>query len=99
MRIRIYLERVKEKMVEWHFQGESLLFEQARADDLMQFMDMLGTCHVHHMPKEEFWGIWNAAAVTQDQANISASIATANATFRLKYFNESNGKATTKKAR
>lgn len=85
MRMRLYLQRVAEKMAQWKMEGQRHTWLQARAADIQQYSNLISKSHVHGLDKQTFWGLWLAAVESQDTAKIEAFLATSNEPFRHKH--------------
>jgi len=89
MRMIIYMDRVREKMIKWKLTGESEVYYEAMAADIAQFHGMVSMrSHVHGFDKPTFWGLWNAAKNSKDAEKISLFLETAAESFHHKYFDE-----------
>mmetsp|Transcript_6637 Transcript_6637/g.9850 ORF Transcript_6637/g.9850 Transcript_6637/m.9850 type:complete len:1386 (+) Transcript_6637:93-4250(+) len=87
MRMRIYMERVGEKMTQWKNEGERMVFLKARVADIGQYAEMVSARqHVHGLTKEDFWGLWEAAVGDgHNSEKVRTFLETACNEFRLKY--------------
>ena len=85
MRMKIYFERVQEKLMQWKSDGEGIVYEQARVADIAQFHGMISR-HVHGMSKEDFWGLWKAAKNTKNAEKIAIFLSSANKDFCEKHY-------------
>lgn len=89
MRMDIYLGRVQNKMAEWKLSGETAVFYEARAADIVQFSQLVSMkAHAHSFDKPTFWGLWNAAKNTKNADKMAAFLSKANDEFRHKHFDE-----------
>jgi len=88
MRMRIYSDRVREKMAQWKCEGERMVFLKARVSDIGTYEGMVNAQrHAHGLSKEDFWGLWEAAVCDESAGGekVRAFLETANETFRYKY--------------
>jgi len=84
MRMKIYFDRVKDKMAQWKDEGQSLVYYSAKAADIAQFSEMLDG-HAHGLEKHRFWGLWNAAKNTKNAEKIAHFLKKANDCFGQKH--------------
>ena len=86
MRMEIYFKRVSDKMATWKVEGERATYFRARAADIVQFSELVDARpHVHNFDKPTFWGLWNAAKVSQNADKIAKFLSTANEEFVFKH--------------